>query len=134
MAIDARKGEVGHYVCRCGTEHATPYECLAPEAVLAKVKYKDWVLLVSAKQETNWWLQWRGISGSWRGRKWKLYEHMTPSELVQTAFKAALVAEEHECREAFTYKGAAIFGPHFHIDALVELCEQGKLDVRQERS
>ena len=68
-----------------------------------------------------------------RTRKWLLSAHMTPSELVQTAFKCVLTSLEHEAREQFRYKGAAIFGPHFHVDRLAELCTQGDqaLEVRQ---
>jgi hypothetical protein len=29
---------------------------------------------------------------------------------------------EHRTREAFKYKKARIFGPHFHVDDLVRLC------------
>lgn len=65
-----------------------------------------------------------------RGRKWRLSEHMTKSELVQTALMAVLAAEEHEAREAFKYRGAAIFGPHFDVDALHELARGRNEDRR----
>lgn len=67
-------------------------------------------------------------------RKWFLSPNMTPSEIVQTALKATIAAEEHECREIFRYKLQPIFGPHFDIEALVELCREGRLDVRSEVS
>ena len=54
------------------------------------------------------------------GRKWALSEHMTPSEIVRTAFMAALAYEEHELRESFTYKGVAIFGPHLDVEDLAK--------------
>lgn len=63
-------------------------------------------------------------------RKWLLSQHMTRSELVQTAFKCALTSIEHEAREQFTYKGARIFGPHFNVEALVSVCHSAGLDVR----
>lgn len=63
------------------------------------------------------------------GRKWMLSEHMTKSELIQTAFKAALTAEEHECREMFRYEGEAIFGPHLDVDWLLEIAKL-HLDAR----
>ena len=65
-------------------------------------------------------------------RKWLLSRHMTQSELVQTAFKFVLTSLEHEAREQFTYRGAAIFGPHFDVEQLVALCERGAqaLEVR----
>ena len=66
------------------------------------------------------------------GRKWKLSRHMTKSEVVQTCLMAILAAEEHETRELFTYKGKAIFAPHFDVEQLVELCDTPCLDVRLE--
>lgn len=60
------------------------------------------------------------------GRKWRLSDHMTKSEVVHTALKAVLTAVEHEAREKFTYRGKPIFGPHFNVDKLVELCETGE--------
>jgi hypothetical protein len=59
------------------------------------------------------------------GRKWLLSPEMTDGEVVQTAFKAVMCAIEHEVREEFTYKDAPIFGPHFDIETLVEICQRG---------
>lgn len=73
------------------------------------------------------------ISGKWEiqhTRKWLLSPHMTTSEVVQTAFKCVLTCVEHEAREHFTYKGQAIFGPHFDVEALVELATAQRLDAR----
>ncbi|WP_423458005.1 hypothetical protein [Ottowia sp. VDI28] len=65
-------------------------------------------------------------------RKWQLSAHMTHSELVQTALKCVLTSLEHEAREQFHYRNESIFGPHFNVDALVDLCQQGDkaLEVR----
>ncbi len=66
-----------------------------------------------------------------KGRKWRLSEHMTASELVQTAFAAALHFEEHELREIFLYRGQSVFGPHFDVDDLVALAAvRGKAGAR----
>ena len=62
-----------------------------------------------------------GAPLAWNGRKWMLSRHMTVSEVVQTAFKAVMTALEHEARENFKYRGAAIFGPHFNVERLVAL-------------
>lgn len=62
------------------------------------------------------------------GRKWRLSKWMTKSEIVQTAFMAYLTWIEHEARESFKYKGASIFGPHYDVDALVEIA--GRIEVR----
>lgn len=59
-------------------------------------------------------------------RPWRLTPEMTDSEIVQTAFKCCLTSAEHRCREAFTYRGARIFGPHFDVEDLVKLCQDGR--------
>lgn len=59
-----------------------------------------------------------GLQEQWKGRKWLLSEHMTESEVVQTAFKAVVTALEHEAREYFQYKDRAVFGPHIDVNAL----------------
>lgn len=71
---------------------------------------------------------------SWTGRKWPLSEFMTETEIVHTAFKALLAAEEHETRELFTYDGVAVCGPHYAIRDLVTLVKLRKLghDVRDD--
>jgi hypothetical protein len=66
-------------------------------------------------------------------RKWLLSEHMTKSEVIQTAFKCCITAMEHRTRENFKYKGKRIFGPHFDVDALADLCGQKAFDVRKEK-
>lgn len=63
-------------------------------------------------------------------RKWLLSAHMTPSELVQTAFKCVMTAIEHEVREQFTYRQARVFGPHFDVECLVDLARDRAPDVR----
>lgn len=66
-------------------------------------------------------------------RKWNLSGHMTDSEVMNTAFKATLTSMEHETREFFKYRGRAIYGPHFDIDKLWELCGSADaLEVREE--
>jgi hypothetical protein len=64
-------------------------------------------------------------------RKWQLSEHMTKSEFVQTAFKCCITSMEHRAREHFRYKGAAVFGPHYDVDALLELCQARRFDYRE---
>ena len=64
-------------------------------------------------------------------RKWRLSQHMTNSEIVQTALKCVLTAVEHEARENFKYRGQAIFGPHFDVEALVAIRRSNRLEVRQ---
>jgi hypothetical protein len=97
--------------------------------VVADLTYRDWRFRLSP-DEGDPWLQvtFHDEKGDfWTGRKWRLSAHMTDSEVVQTALKAVLTAEEHEARERFTYRGRAIFGPHISVDTLWEVClEQEK--------
>jgi len=65
-------------------------------------------------------------------RKWRLSEHMTKSEIIQTAFKCCLTSEEHRCREHFRYKGSAVYSPNYDVDELEKLCKAHKFDYRKE--
>lgn len=60
------------------------------------------------------------------GRKWWISQHATPSEIVQTAFLAVLVAIEHEARENFRFQGVPIYGPHFSAGALAKFARDGR--------
>lgn len=100
--------------------------------ILNDVAYKDWTLHIERGVNATI-LQWLFEAGGelQHGRKWILSQHMTKSEIVSTAFKAALTAEEHECREGFRYKGKKIFGPHFDVDVLTEIAgKKVNLDLR----
>lgn len=68
------------------------------------------------------------------GRWWYLSGHMTRSEVVQTAFKAVMTWEEHETREAFLYRGAAVMAPHFDIDMLAALMTGDRGGLQSRRS
>ncbi len=63
-------------------------------------------------------------------RKWPLSSHMVKSELVQTAFKCVMTSFEHRVREHFTYRDALVYGPHFDVEALVEIAMAHRLDYR----
>lgn len=52
------------------------------------------------------------------GRKWRISHHACRGEVVQTALTAVLAWFEHEAREAFLWKGKAIFQPHSNLDAM----------------
>lgn len=91
--------------------------------LLSHVTYKDWTFIVGETMERLWLqVSFPAKEGEaekeWHGRKWLLSEHMTGSEVIQTALKAVLTAEEHEAREAFMFSGRAIFGPHISLNAL----------------
>ncbi len=65
------------------------------------------------------------------GRKWYISEYACDSEIVQTCFLAIKTWQEHEAREFFTFKGRNIFGPHYDLNALVELIDQRRFDTRK---
>ncbi len=99
--------------------------------ILDEINYKDWQIRAHADGQ-NVYLQvsfnaanaLTGDAEHWTGRKWRLSSHMTRSEVVQTALKAVLAAEEHEARERFKYRGRSVFGPHINVDALWTVCDQ----------
>lgn len=66
----------------------------------------------------------------WNGRKWLLSPHMTDTEIVWTAFKAVLTAQEHETRELFKVDGVAVADSHVSIDQLVAFVKGAELDGR----
>jgi hypothetical protein len=111
-------------------------------AIVADVVYRDWAFFtvpsgpgftLQVRFETD--INFEGAppaSGLHHCRKWYLSAWATRSEIVQTALKAVFAAEEHEARERFTYRGRAVFGPHFNVDRLHELADSGEgLDVRE---
>ena len=67
---------------------------------------------------------------AWKGRKWLLSYHMTRSEVVQTALKAVLTAQEHEVREGFRYKGLPVYSPHIDVNHLYGLAKMEAFDYR----
>lgn len=110
--------------------------------ILDEVSYKDWNFIVDrdvGSSRCYLQIQFKGhcsVTGEpapQRGRKWFLSPHMTKSEVVSTAFKAVMTAEEHETREHFKYKDQAIYGPHFDVDFLVLGARYGHTDVREKK-
>lgn len=98
------------------------------EAVLAEITFDHHPTIYVAQGgtffEATGWIQIRDSDIPLQfnsGRKWRLSQFMTKSEVVQTALVAYLSWVEHEARESFKYKGWAIFGPHFNVDSLVDL-------------
>ena len=72
-----------------------------------------------------------GKAWSWNGRWWRLSAHMTPSEIVGTAFKAVITALEHEARECFTYRGQAVYDAHLDVEVLAQVhSDRESLDAR----
>jgi hypothetical protein len=105
--------------------------------IVALIQYRDYVFDVTEKNGTPFlqarYLEPDIITGEqeWQHtRKWQLSEYMVKSEIVQTALKSVLTSAEHRVREHFLYCGERIFGPHYDVDALVDLCRAKKLDYR----
>lgn len=97
--------------------------------VVGRIRYKNWEFYIGEPRRGPMWLQVRFPAPDsetaevtiQHGRKWQLSPHMTVSEIVTTALKAVLTAEEHETREQFTYRGAMVFGPHVDVETLVTI-------------
>jgi hypothetical protein len=106
------------------------------EDIVADIKYKDWEFTTETDQfGDSLFLRVAFDADGKRqyGRKWLISRHMPKSEIVLTALKAVITAEEHEAREAFRYQGVRIFGPHIDVDKLVELARyKDNLDLREE--
>jgi hypothetical protein len=101
--------------------------------IVEDVTYKDWDFVVTTNHGVPYLqVQFHADNERQFGRKWLLSYHMTKSEVVSTALKAVLTAEEHEARENFRYKSRRIFGPHFDVDTLVEIAaKKANLDIRE---
>jgi hypothetical protein len=99
---------------------------------LGKVAYKHWTFTLFTL-ESGWLLQPRWTEGGFMqtGRKWYVSSYATQGEIVQTALKAILTAEEHEVRERFKYKGVAIFGPHLDPNSLVTIRHMVKREEKK---
>lgn len=95
------------------------------QSVLDEIHYKDWQFYLGT---TDLYVQIRFYAPDnddptkmelQKCRKWRLSLHMTNSEIVRTAYKAVLAAEEHEASELFKYKDVDIYNPHTDVDVLV---------------
>lgn len=107
------------------------------QEILDRISYEDYKFTVLLKTDTlylqGFYLEHDIITKcvvEQHTRKWLISEHAVPSEIVQTALLCALTSAEHRVREHFLYRGERIFGPHFDIEALVEVARQRKLDYR----
>lgn len=94
--------------------------------VLRDLTYKNWRFNLKAIGDVAYALQIAadecdnvtGAPATWFSRKWLLDPDMTDGEIVQTAFKAVMTAEEHEARELFKYQHVAVLDPHYDVNKL----------------
>jgi len=108
--------------------------------VIGEIEFRDWRFMVGGRDDAPGQFHLviefeeacivTGEITTQRSRKWLLSEHMTRSEIIQTAWLAVQTALMHEARESFMWRGELIFGPHFDVEALHELCVRKATDVR----
>lgn len=107
------------------------------KTIISRIKYKEWFIDVK-DSEGRAYLQVSFVAPDiatgerevQKGRKWWLSPHMTETEIVTTAFKAVVAAEEHEVRENFRYDDQLIYNPHFNVNDLVKLAKTAISDAR----
>jgi hypothetical protein len=63
-------------------------------------------------------------AGEMEGRTWFVEAGADESDIVRTAFKAAVTWHEHETRESFRYRGKAVFGPHIDVRDLLGIAHR----------
>ena len=91
--------------------------------LIARIKYKNWSILADIMGNGCYVQPELSVCNDkgerWKGRKWYVSNFATDAEIVNTIFKSVLTAEEHETREEFLFDGAAIYGPHLSLEAMV---------------
>ncbi len=99
--------------------------------IVDRISYRQW-RFVPGMRDDHFTLHvgFHADGEEWTSRKWLISRHATPSEVVQTAFKAVLTAEEHEVREHFMVDGVAALGPHLDIERLIAVARSGEIDAR----
>lgn len=110
-------------------------------SILEQVKFRDWTLRLLEKGDgflVQWVFMGVDVDNPEAGpvpqhcRKWYVSPYSTPTEVVETAWKACWVAQLHEVAEEFTYKGRRVYSPHFDIEARVAMCDDSSYDVRDD--
>jgi hypothetical protein len=112
------------------------------ETLLKDVTFMEgWRIRVFA-EDHKFFCQWTfyardsktGATEKQHGRKWVLSPWATDSEVVGTAFYAALTAMEHEVREAFKFKDQPVFNPHYNVHTLARMLAEERNRDRYERA
>lgn len=112
------------------------------DSIIGDIKYKDWKFNIIARKDCyvlkitfeapdiN-----TGKMQTQHCRKWFISHHACRAEVVRTAWKAVLAAEEHEAGELFQYKGVRIHSPH--LDPYMVACiieEEGEANMLEKRT
>lgn len=103
------------------------------QALLDRVVFMDMELVVTADARGEVYMQGQYHERDTytkkmtvqKTRRWLLSPPMSDSSIVKTAFMLCMTSMEHRTREAFTYKGERVFGPHFDVEDMVRLCKAG---------
>ena len=111
------------------------------EKYFSEMEYKDWFFKLGYNKEVPY-LQIKFMAADNMNpdaepymqncRKWMLSYYMTADEILTTALKAVLGAEEHEARELFKWKGEPIYRPHVDPEALYEISKANRVLKRDE--
>lgn len=101
---------------------------LADRAIrlLERVTFRDWQFIVRERDHevVDFSVQFDAkdsIDGTvkpQRGRPWQLWDEMTDSAIVLTAWAAVEMAVTHEAREDFKYLDRRIVGPHVDVQSM----------------
>jgi hypothetical protein len=97
-------------------------------AIIDDIWYEDWtkeIRNIDEKLSLFRWI-WEENGELQRARFWVIDHTQPHSDIVRTVLAATLMAEEHEARERFRYKGKRVFNPHYNIDKLAEI--SGRLE------
>ena len=108
--------------------------------IVRYIRYKNWKFIVGTENSfgtEDLFLQIKftardtvtGFLEEQSCRKWRLSPFMTETEIVRTAWKAVIAAEEHEAGENFIYCNSTPFNPHTSIGALIHASEN--IDKRE---
>lgn len=93
-----------------------------------EIAYKDWTLRIKYVDQHTSIIQWLFVEDDkvQQCRQWTVDHTQPKSDVIRTALAAAIMAEEHEVREQFKYKGKKVFNPHLSVEKMVEIA--GKLE------
>lgn len=67
-------------------------------------------------------------------RRWMLTPEITPSELVETAFRCVLTAMEQRVREMFAYRGRPVMDWNHDVEMLVGVCDRAAELRKQQKA